>query len=154
MVAEADEFDRSFLKMYPSIAVITNIEEDHLDCYRDLDDLLDSFAEYINRVPFYGSVVIPEFDANVRRIREGIKRPVVTFGFDPAADIRADDIEYTDQGSRFRLVVRGETRGHISLRIPGRYYGRRGRGHFLWNSRRTRDQGHIGWEDRGRGTGR
>lgn len=121
MVAEADEFDRSFLKMYPSIAVITNIEEDHLDCYRDLNDLLDSFAEYINRVPFYGSVVIPEFDTNVQRIRDVIKRPVVTFGFDPVADIRAEGIEYSGHGSRFRLIVKGEATGTIALQVPGRH---------------------------------
>ena len=121
MIAEADEFDRSFLKMFPSIAVITNIEEDHLDVYRDLDDLLAAFAEYISRVPFYGSVVIPEEDANVARIRHHIKRPVVTFGFGPTADVRADEIEYTDLGSRFRLIVKGQAMGNITLHIPGRY---------------------------------
>jgi UDP-N-acetylmuramate--alanine ligase len=121
MVAEADEFDRSFLKMFPTIAVITNIEEDHLDCYDDLDDLLATFAQYISRVPFYGSVVIPDFDRNVARIRDGIKRPVVTFGFDPTADIRAENIVFTGYGSRFDLIVRGQSRGTLSLRIPGRF---------------------------------
>jgi UDP-N-acetylmuramate--alanine ligase len=121
MVAEADEFDRSFLMMFPTIAVITNIEEDHLDCYRDLDDLLDSFAEYIGRVPFYGSVVIPALDNNVARIRDGIKRPVVTFGFDAAADIRAENIESIGFGTCFDLIVKGEFKGRISLRIPGRH---------------------------------
>ena len=121
MVAEADEFDRSFLKMFPSIAVITNIEEDHLDCYDGLDDLLGAFAEYINRVPFYGSVVIPDFDRNVARIRDGIKRPAVTFGFEPTADVRAANVEFTDFGSRFDLIVRGELKGSISLRVPGRF---------------------------------
>ncbi len=121
MVAEADEFDRSFLKMFPSIAVVTNIEEDHLDIYEDLDDLLNSFAEYINRVPFYGSVVIPEADQNVARIRDEIKRPIVTFGFDPQADIRAEDIELSEHGSRFTLVVRNEPKGTITLRVPGRF---------------------------------
>ncbi len=121
MVAEADEFDRSFLKMFPSIAVITNIEEDHLDCYDGLDDLLGAFAEYINRVPFYGSVVIPDFDQNVARIRDGIKRPIVTFGFEPTADVQAANVEFSDYGSRFELIVRGEARGSIRLRVPGRF---------------------------------
>jgi UDP-N-acetylmuramate--alanine ligase len=121
MVAEADEFDRSFLKMFPTIAVVTNIEEDHLDIYEDLDDLLNSFAEYINRVPFYGSVVIPESDKNVARIRDEIKRPIVTFGFDPHADVRAEDIELSDDGSRFTLIVRNESKGTMTLRIPGRF---------------------------------
>jgi len=121
MVAEADEFDRSFLKMFPSIAVITNIEEDHLDCYEDLEDLLGAFAEYISRVPFYGSVIIPEADPNVARIRDDIKRPVVSFGFAPPADVQAANIEFTGRGSRFDLVVRGEKKGTITLRVPGRY---------------------------------
>lgn len=121
MIAEADEFDRSFLKMFPTIAVVTNIEEDHLDIYRDLDDLLEAFAEYISRVPFYGSVVIPDGDPNVARIRHRIKRPVVTFGFGPTADVRADHIEYTALGSRFSLLVRGEKVADITLRIPGQF---------------------------------
>ena len=121
MVAEADEFDRSFLKMFPSIAVITNVEEDHLDCYSGLDDLLNAFAEYINRVPFYGSVVIPESDPNVARIRDRIKRPIVTFGFGPTADVRAENIELSEHGSRFTLIVRGQPKATISLRIPGRF---------------------------------
>ncbi|MCP4567285.1 MAG: UDP-N-acetylmuramate--L-alanine ligase [FCB group bacterium] len=121
MVAEADEYDRSFLKMFPSIAVVTNIEEDHLDCYADLNDLLDSFAEYIGRVPFYGSVVIPSADVNVARIRDSIKRPIVTFGFDAEADVRAVNLQYANFGSRFDLVVRGEARGTLTLRIPGPY---------------------------------
>jgi len=121
MVAEADEFDRSFLKMFPSIAVITNVEEDHLDCYSGLDDLLNAFAEYINRVPFYGSVVIPESDPNVARIRDRIKRPIVTFGFGPTADVRAENVELSDYGSRFTLIVRGQPMATISLRVPGRF---------------------------------
>lgn len=121
MVAEADEFDRSFLKMFPSVAVITNIEEDHLDCYDDLDDLLRAFAEYISRVPFYGSVIIPSYDKNLARIKESIKRPVVTFGFDIEADVRAENIEYIDFGARFDLLVHNELRGKITLRVPGKY---------------------------------
>jgi UDP-N-acetylmuramate--alanine ligase len=121
MVAEADEYDRSFLKMFPTIAVITNLEEDHLDCYRDLNDLLETFAEYINKVPFYGSVIIPQFDQNVARIRDRIKRPIVTFGWDATADIRAENIEFTGTGSHFDLIVKGECKGHVTLRVPGRF---------------------------------
>ncbi|MEE9442772.1 MAG: UDP-N-acetylmuramate--L-alanine ligase [candidate division Zixibacteria bacterium] len=119
MVAEADEYDRSFLKMYPSIAVITNIEEDHLDCYDGIEDLLNSFTEYVNRVPFYGSVIIPESDGNVLRIRDNIKRPIITFGFSPQADIYADNIEFSGHGSSFELIVRDESKGRFSLNIPG-----------------------------------
>ncbi|MFH1698955.1 MAG: UDP-N-acetylmuramate--L-alanine ligase [Candidatus Zixiibacteriota bacterium] len=119
MVAEADEYDRSFLKMYPSIAVITNIEEDHLDCYDGIDDLLNSFTEYVNRVPFYGSVIIPDSDGNVLRIRDNIKRPIVTFGFSPPADVYADNIEFSGHGSSYELYVRQENQGRFSLNIPG-----------------------------------
>lgn len=121
MVAEADEFDRSFLKMFPSIAIITNIEEDHLDCYRDLDDLLSAFSEYIGRVPFYGSVIIPEADKNIERIRHQIKRPIITFGFDATADVMAKNIRFVKYGSRFDLVVKGEAKAVITLRVPGQY---------------------------------
>jgi UDP-N-acetylmuramate--alanine ligase len=121
MVAEADEYDRSFLKMFPTIAVITNIEEDHLDIYRDLEDMLDAFSEYLSRVPFYGSVVLPDTDVNVQRIRDRVKRPVITFGFDPQADVRADNISYGNFGSRFTLIIRGEAMGEITLRLPGRH---------------------------------
>ena len=121
MVAEADEFDRSFLKMFPSIAVITNIEEDHLDIYRDLEDLLGAFAEYISRVPFYGSVIIPESDPNVARIRSQIKRPIVTFGFEPTADVRAGNITYTAHGSRFDLLFKGLLLTNIVLSVPGKF---------------------------------
>lgn len=121
MVAEADEFDRSFLKMFPTIAVITNIEEDHLDCYDGLDDLLKAFTEYINKVPFYGSVIIPESDPNVSRIRDDIKRPIVTFGFDSPADVRAANVDLSGFGSRFQLFVKGEYRADITLHVPGRY---------------------------------
>jgi len=121
MVAEADEFDRSFLKMFPSLAVITNIEEDHLDCYEDLEDLLGAFSEYVSRVPFYGSVILPDKDTNVMRIRDGIKRPIVTFGFEATADVQAIDIVYTDLGSQFTLVYKGEPLGTIRLSIPGKY---------------------------------
>ncbi len=121
MVAEADEFDRSFLKMFPTVAVVTNIEEDHLDIYDDLDDLLRSFVEYINKVPFYGSVIIPESDTNVARIRDEIKRPIVTFGFQPTANIQADNVKLSDRGSRFTLMVHGKSKGEFTLRVPGRF---------------------------------
>lgn len=121
MVAEADEYDRSFLMMFPTIAIVTNIEEDHLDCYDDLDDLINSFAEYINKVPFYGSVIIPDEDVNVKRLHSGIKRPIVTFGFSPTADIQATDIVFGNYGSKFNLVIRDKPSGTISLNVPGKF---------------------------------
>ena len=74
LVAEADEYDRSFLELTPVVAVITNVEADHLDTYRDLDDILDAFATFANRVPFFGSVVACVDDAGVRRLLPRIKQ--------------------------------------------------------------------------------
>lgn len=121
LVAEADEYDRSFLAMYPTLAVITNIEADHLDCYEGMDDLIDSFVIYMNRVPFYGSVIIPADDENVARVRHKITRPYVSFGFDPEADYRALKISMEPGRSLFSVYKRGDLLGEIILRVPGRH---------------------------------
>ncbi len=89
LVAEADEFDRSFLKLTPVVAVITNIEADHLDCYKDLEDILDSFTIFANRVPFYGAVIACIDDEGVRRVLPAIKRRVVAYGVSQEASLRA-----------------------------------------------------------------
>ena len=86
LVAEADEYDRSFLELTPVVAVLTNIEADHLDTYRDLSDILESFTIFANRVPFYGAVVACVDDPGVAGILPRIKRRVVTYGESPAGD--------------------------------------------------------------------
>ena len=121
LVAEADEYDRSFLAMYPTLAVVTNIEPDHLECYDGLDDLRRAFLTYMNRVPFYGSVVIPVDDANVNLVRQGIMRPYVTFGFRPEADYRALEVKLEPGRSTFAVYHRGEPLGDVILRVPGRH---------------------------------
>jgi UDP-N-acetylmuramate--alanine ligase len=121
LVAEADEYDRSFLKMFPTLAVVTNIEPDHMDCYRDLEDLLESFVTYINRVPFYGSAVISADDRYLSELRHRITRPFVTFGFDPEADYRALNLELTPSESRFAVFHRGDLLGQMTLGVPGRH---------------------------------
>ncbi|MFH1688494.1 MAG: UDP-N-acetylmuramate--L-alanine ligase [bacterium] len=121
LVAEADEYDKSFLAMYPTLAVVTNIEADHLDCYENMDDLIDCFVTYMNRVPFYGSVVIPADDENVARVRHRLTRPYVSFGFDPEADYRALKISMEPGRSLFSVYKRGNLLGEIMLRVPGRH---------------------------------
>jgi len=121
LVAEADEYDRSFLKMFPTLAVVTNIEPDHMDCYDGLQDLLDSFVTYINSVPFYGSAVISSDDRHLTELRHRIARPFVTFGFDPEADYRALNLELTPAESRFSVFHQGDLLGQMSLRVPGRH---------------------------------
>jgi UDP-N-acetylmuramate--alanine ligase len=122
LVAEADEYDRSFLELTPVVAVVTNVEADHLDCYKDLADILDAFAIFANRVPFYGSVVACLDDAGVRPLLPRIKRRVVTYGESPEAAIRAVDIRLEASGTEFE-VREGETwsLGRVHLSLPGKH---------------------------------
>ena len=122
LVAEADEYDRSFLELTPVVAVITNVEADHLDTYRDLSDILDAFAAFANRVPFYGAVVACLDDAGVRKILPRIKRRVVTYGESPDASLRADRIRLEASGTTFE-VWEGKTwsLGEVRLPLPGRH---------------------------------
>ena len=103
LVAEADEYDRSFLELTPVVAVVTNIEADHLDTYRDLADILDAFATFANRVPFYGAVVACLDDAGVREILPRVKRRVVTYGESPDANLRASEIRLEASGTTFEV---------------------------------------------------
>ena len=122
LVAEADEYDRSFLKLTPVVAVVTNIEADHLDCYRDLADILDSFAIFANRVPFYGAVVACVDDPGVREILPRVKRRVVTYGESEDSNLRARQIRLEASGTTFE-VCEGKTwsLGSVRLPLPGRH---------------------------------
>lgn len=121
LVAEADEYDKSFLAMFPTLAVVTNIEADHLDCYSDMRDLLDSFLQYMNRVPFYGSVIISADDPNLADLKSRLTRPFVTFGFNPEADYHASDITYVPGRTTFSVTAKGTPLGEIVLRMPGAF---------------------------------
>lgn len=121
MVAEADEYDKSFLKMFPSLAVVTNIEEDHLECYDDIEDLENSFVQYMNRVPFYGMVVYNADDERLRVLSERVVRPAVSFGFTEESDYRAVDYTSTEGGMRFTVFRREEKLGEIIMHVPGRH---------------------------------
>ena len=122
LVAEADEYDRSFLELTPVVAVVTNIEEDHLDTYRDLADILEAFAIFANRVPFYGAVVACLDDPGVREILPRVKRRVVTYGESPEAALRAGEIRLEASGTTFE-VWEGNTwsLGTVRLPLPGRH---------------------------------
>lgn len=121
LVAEADEFDRSFLSMFPSMAVITNIEPDHLECYDGMDDLENSFLTYMNRVPFYGIVVYNADDPVLAKLRGKITRASVNYGLSPDADYQAVDISLSEHGSEFELFHRGERLGKITLAVIGEH---------------------------------
>jgi UDP-N-acetylmuramate--alanine ligase len=121
LVAEADEFDRSFLKLTPVVAVVTNVEEDHLDCYKDLEDILQSFAIFANRVPFYGAVVACADDPGVRRILPHLTRRVITYGVSEEASLRAREIKLEASGTTFEVWEGSWLLGTVRLSLPGRH---------------------------------
>ena len=119
IVAEADESDGSFLKLSPSLAVITNIDLEHLDYYRDIEEIRAAFLTFANIVPFYGVTVICFDDKNVQAILPLIKRRFITYGLSAGADYRADNIVYAGRGSRFSVFYRDELLGEVVLNVPG-----------------------------------
>ncbi len=120
-VAEADESDGSFLRLSPTIAVITTIDEEHLDYYKNLDNIKDAFVEFANKVPFYGATVVCADDENVRSIMPRITRRVLTYGLNGGSDVSATDITQSGLAMRYRALVKGEILGEITLRMPGRH---------------------------------
>ncbi|MFQ6091145.1 MAG: UDP-N-acetylmuramate--L-alanine ligase [bacterium] len=118
-VVEADEFDRSFLRLSPSMAVLTTLEAEHMECYTDLDDLKSAFLEFANKVPFYGSVILCVDEESLKDIVDRIERSMVTYGLSPEADVRAVDIDFVDFGSRFTIINRSEEVGRVRLKVPG-----------------------------------
>jgi len=119
LVAEADESDRSFLALYPAVAVVTNIEREHLDVYHDLLDIKREFTRFVNRVPFYGSVVLCMDSPAVRAIRGRVKRRVVTYSVDGPADFRARDVQLYGFSSAFTVQMAGHEVGRFNLPVPG-----------------------------------
>jgi len=121
LVAEADEYDRSFLKLTPTIAVVTNIDTDHMDCYQDYEDLKQSFLTFVNKVPFYGKVVVCLDNPGVQEILTKIERRVETYGFIRQADLTATDIEFGPGYVDFVAVYLGQRLGKIRLKVPGKH---------------------------------
>jgi UDP-N-acetylmuramate--alanine ligase len=119
LVAEADESDGSFLFLSPTIAVITNIDEEHLDYYRSIDAIREAFATFVNRVPFYGTVILPADEPNAAAIRPKANRRTVTYALDAAADVEGRDLAVGPSGVRFRLRVRGRDEGTIEMKVTG-----------------------------------
>jgi UDP-N-acetylmuramate--alanine ligase len=119
MVAEADESDRSFLKLSPTIAVVTNIDREHLDTYRDLQDVQDAFVGFVNKIPFYGAAVLCLDDPPVQDILPRVERRLVSYGLSWHAHISARDVELTPTGANYTAVQRGVALGPIALNVPG-----------------------------------
>lgn len=119
IVVEADEFDRTFLKLTPTIAAITTLESEHLDTYKDLDDIKSAFIEFANKVPFYGFVVLCLDEPALQDIIPQINKKVITYGLTVQADLRATDIEFNNFTSAFNVKYYGEELGRLTLKIPG-----------------------------------
>jgi len=118
-IVEADEFDRTFLRLSPSMAVITNIEAEHLDIYKDLEDVKEAFIEFAGKVPFYGVVILCLDDPVVRSILPGLERRIISYGFTPQASVRAVQIERDAFYSHFTVLHEGNILGKIRLKAPG-----------------------------------
>ncbi|MGB2959661.1 MAG: UDP-N-acetylmuramate--L-alanine ligase [Bacteroidota bacterium] len=121
IVVEADEFDRSFLSITPTIAVLTTLETDHLDCYRDLEDIKSAFIQFARKVPFYGFVVLCLDEPALQEIIPKLKKKIITYGFNQQADLQAVDILHQESTSRFLVVHEGRDLGQITLEIPGKH---------------------------------
>ncbi len=119
IVLEADESDRSFLLLSPAIAVVTNIEADHLDHYKDLEDIQTAFLSFINKVPFYGAAVLCLDDPAVQSLIPRIKRRFVTFGTAAQADVSIVDCVAENLGSSFTLRYNGGSSQKVRLQVPG-----------------------------------
>ena len=118
MVVEADESDRSFLLLAPVVAVVTTIDREHLDQYHSLEEIQSVFLEFVNRVPFYGAVVLCLDEPNVQAILPGVKRPVITYGVSAQADLVISEIELAGLESSFRLTFHGDDLGKFRLPSP------------------------------------
>ncbi len=121
-VTEADESDRSFLMLYPTIAVVTNIDKEHMESYKGMEDVVQCFTDFVNKVPFFGAAIICLDDPNVQLLIPNIKRRRVTYGLTAQADISAHDIRFDENyGSTFSVWKGDQVLGEIHLPVPGKH---------------------------------
>ncbi|MFQ5329512.1 MAG: UDP-N-acetylmuramate--L-alanine ligase [Thermodesulfobacteriota bacterium] len=121
LVAEADESDGSFMKLSPTIAVVTNIDREHMDYYDDMDDVLRNYLSFINKVPFYGCAILCLDHPNIQSLMPSVTRRHVTYGMTVQSDVSARDIEQKEMTTSFDLWYRGERLGRVSLGMPGEH---------------------------------
>lgn len=120
VVAEADESDGSFLHLPATYCVVTNIDNDHLDHYASQSAILDTFVEFVNRIPYYGVAVVCESDAGVRAVLPRLGKPVVTYGL-PGSDYCATQLERAGLGNRITIAYRGQPWGVVQIAVPGEH---------------------------------
>lgn len=121
MVVEADEYDRSFLALDPTVSIVTNIEADHLDCYRDLDDIRSTFREFLQKTHADGAVIACIDDVEVPKVVEGLRTKVVRYGLGEDADLRATNLDFEERGTAFDIERDGKKLARIALRVPGEH---------------------------------
>jgi UDP-N-acetylmuramate--alanine ligase len=125
LVAEADESDRSFLKLSPILAVVTNIDREHMDCYRDMADVEQAFIDFVDRVPFYGTVLLCNDDARLRSLLPRLARRAITYGVSEGSDFRIlrnkTQCSSTRHYAHFAVEYRGRSLGEFHLQVPGHH---------------------------------
>jgi UDP-N-acetylmuramate--alanine ligase len=121
LVAEADESDGSFLKLSPTIAVVTTVDAEHLDHYPDLDAICAAFLTFVNKVPFYGAAVLCLDQPNIQMLLPHVEKRIITYGLESAADLVARRLVLSGMTSRFEVAQRGTVLGECTLQIPGRH---------------------------------
>jgi len=122
LVAEADESDGSFLRLSPTIAVVSNIDPEHLDHYGDFDHLMEAFRQFVNMTPFYGRVVLHHEHPNVASLRNGLHKPITTYGSSPQADLHLIDLQPDGNGQHLTVGISGKTeKCSFRLPMPGRH---------------------------------
>jgi UDP-N-acetylmuramate--alanine ligase len=119
LVAEADESDGTFLLLFPTIAVATNIDLEHMDFYKDIHEIKASFLTFLNKVPFYGLDIICIDNPNLQTLIPHLKRRYMTYGLSKQADLRAESVSFDGFQSRFKVIYRGRELGDIDLALPG-----------------------------------
>jgi UDP-N-acetylmuramate--alanine ligase len=119
LVVESDESDGSFLKLAPIVAVVTNIDREHLDHYASLEEIESAFVDFVNRVPFYGAAVLCMEDENIQRIFPSIRRRTITYGRSAQVDLEIQDVVLSPTASEFRIRRRGKDLGVFHLNVPG-----------------------------------
>jgi UDP-N-acetylmuramate--alanine ligase len=119
LVAEADEFDRSFLRLTPTIAVVTTLEAEHLDYYKNFEEIKSVFLEFVNKVPFYGRVILCLDEESLVDLLPQIERPITTYGFSSQADLQANSLSFVENRSRFKVKQKGKELGEVLLSVPG-----------------------------------
>ena len=121
IVAEADESDGSFLKLSPTIAVVTTVDGEHLDYYENLEAIRETFLAFVNKVPFYGAAVLCLDEPNIQLLIPRVTTRLVTYGLETNADLTARHVALSGMTSRFEVVHRGQVLGEMRIGVPGRH---------------------------------